>query len=268
MRARQQPLTAPRTFTGFTLIELLVVIAIIAILAGMLFPVFSQARSKARQTMCASNMSQIGKAMLMYLQDYNSQWMPYQSVRPAGLGLPQTVPWVGHDSNVGQLEKRQTLNPGILDSYLKSYDVLACPSRPGKAQSILGLNAWAPSSAVTDGGRAFWGSDPRTKREFGPFAQSLIVGGGAWPIGARDSALEAPSDTLLLWEHFKELVYCNELQSRDWYERAPEALQQSHFDWIHSGGGLTLWADGHVKRMVYSELRRPMFSVNKTIYPR
>ena len=52
-------------------IELLVVIAIIAILAAILFPVFAQAREKARQTTCLSNMNQIGKAMLMYDQDYD-----------------------------------------------------------------------------------------------------------------------------------------------------------------------------------------------------
>src|SRR5262245_11847086 len=56
---------------GFTLIELLVVIAIIAILAAILFPVFAQAREKARQTTCTSNLKQMGNAMLMYVQDYD-----------------------------------------------------------------------------------------------------------------------------------------------------------------------------------------------------
>lgn len=57
--------------TGFTLIELLVVIAIIAILAAILFPVFAQAREKARQTSCLSNLKQQGTATYMYVQDYD-----------------------------------------------------------------------------------------------------------------------------------------------------------------------------------------------------
>jgi prepilin-type N-terminal cleavage/methylation domain-containing protein/prepilin-type processing-associated H-X9-DG protein len=64
---------------AFTLIELLVVIAIISILAAILFPVFAQAREKARQTSCISNERQLGMAVLQYVQDNDEQY-------PNGLG--------------------------------------------------------------------------------------------------------------------------------------------------------------------------------------
>src|SRR5438094_51203 len=60
--------------SGFTLIELLVVIAIIAILAAILFPVFAQARARARQASCASNLSQIARAGMMYVQDNDERF--------------------------------------------------------------------------------------------------------------------------------------------------------------------------------------------------
>jgi len=95
---------------GFTLIELLVVIAIIAILAAILFPVFAQARDKARQTACLSNMKQLATAMAMYAQDYDETtillwWFP----QPDG----SAIHWV------------QRIYP-----YVKNNGVFLCPSAP------------------------------------------------------------------------------------------------------------------------------------------
>jgi prepilin-type N-terminal cleavage/methylation domain-containing protein len=75
------------TRVGFTLIELLVVIAIIAILAAILFPVFSHAREKARQTTCMSNQKQIGLGFQQYIQDYDEVFPPadYNTPTPSGI---------------------------------------------------------------------------------------------------------------------------------------------------------------------------------------
>ena len=66
------PLIVPRRFNAFTLIELLVVIAIAAVLAALLFPVFSKANDKGRQAACANSLRQLGAALQMYLDDYDS----------------------------------------------------------------------------------------------------------------------------------------------------------------------------------------------------
>jgi prepilin-type N-terminal cleavage/methylation domain-containing protein/prepilin-type processing-associated H-X9-DG protein len=75
---------------GFTLIELLVVIAILAILAAILFPVLAQAREKARQSSCLSNLHQIVKAVLMYSQDHD-EMLPLGSYLLEG--MPTAVTW-------------------------------------------------------------------------------------------------------------------------------------------------------------------------------
>src|SRR5262249_35512674 len=97
---------------GFTLIELLVVIAIIAILAAILFPVFAQAREKARSAACMSNLKQLGTAAVMYQQDYDGAFVPnfYYNGGTSAFGGP--LFW-WYD---------------LLQPYMKSDPLYTCPS--------------------------------------------------------------------------------------------------------------------------------------------
>src|SRR5688500_16330354 len=78
--------TEPRRASGFTLVELLVVIAIIAVLAGLLFPVFAKSRASARKTTALSNLKQLGAALQMYTADHDehlpSRWPIWNGYNP------------------------------------------------------------------------------------------------------------------------------------------------------------------------------------------
>jgi prepilin-type N-terminal cleavage/methylation domain-containing protein/prepilin-type processing-associated H-X9-DG protein len=112
---------------AFTLIELLVVIAIIAILAAILFPVFAQAREKARQTSCLSNMKQINTAFMMYTQDYDEN-MPLFSASFCPTARYQN-PLDPNDRPGGSTGPgRRMMWQLALFPYNKSWDIYSCPS--------------------------------------------------------------------------------------------------------------------------------------------
>jgi prepilin-type N-terminal cleavage/methylation domain-containing protein/prepilin-type processing-associated H-X9-DG protein len=133
----KQSTLSHKSSKGFTLIELLVVIAIIAILAAILFPVFAQAREKARAISCLSNMKQIGLSLLMYVQDYDEQF-------PAGSKLsypngPTNYNYV--EAGVGWA--------GQIYPYTKSAAILKCPDdSTSNVNAILGTEALYPVSYV------------------------------------------------------------------------------------------------------------------------
>jgi prepilin-type processing-associated H-X9-DG protein len=94
------------------LIELLVVIAIIAILAAILFPVFAQARERARTAVCTSNVRQIGMAVKMYIQDYDEFYPIWHAYHKK--------------SNDPHLGIEEELRP-----YTRSADLFRCPNDQG-----------------------------------------------------------------------------------------------------------------------------------------
>jgi len=145
---------------AFTLIELLVVIAIIAILAAILFPVFSQAREKARQTQCLSNTKQIGLACMMYIQDYDEVMPPGYDYRQGG----NTTVWY-----------MQLLYPYLKD--LNEGGIRTCPSaayRHAWAYAYNDLLNYRSQAAIPRPAETIMQGDTGQVPEWGGYCSSLF----------------------------------------------------------------------------------------------
>jgi len=165
----------PRARGGFTLIELLVVIAIIAILAGLLFPVFAHAREKARQTSCLSNLRQLGTAMLMYTEDNDGLFPPV-------IGRPSR-----QEKNFYLMSWMRITEP-----YTKNRGIFICPSSGNTSQDyeknedLLHNYGYAPTGRIA--------GYEKVSVITGPFGQALFEGTGGFygpPVG--DFLEDAPS---------------------------------------------------------------------------
>jgi len=228
---------------GFTLIELLVVIAIIAILAAILFPVFAQARAKARQATCTSNLKQLGNAMLMYVQDYDETFpfVPGNSPRVDASVDWGTNTWVYNDVYV------------LLQPYVKNYKVFFCPDRSRTVHDeffkTTGTNeVWGYgyhwSSGYGDHGNknSLWNRGdgcvgPETKSPVGTILPghplSMVAQPATFPIMG-DTA-DTPRQTL----H----TACYDVRTKPssgWNADMPTGGR-------HSDGNTFVFADGHVK---------------------
>ncbi len=173
-RPAPSPVFFPDKRRAFTLIELLVVIAIIAILAAILFPVFAQARDKARATACLSNSKQLATAMLMYAQDYDelmvSAWYGPQGFR-------------GPDPRIPRYKWMDAVFP-----YIKNQQVFTCPSMDTQGDQkryIYYLNRTGSQIGAT--------------RHYGSFSINIAYWGGGdaqnGPAGQSLASLALPADT-------------------------------------------------------------------------
>jgi len=249
------------TRQGFTLIELLVVIAIIAILAAILFPVFAQAREKARSASCQSNLKQIGLAAMMYGQDYDEIHLPmWTQGGPGYTGGGYRNWWMG-----------------LCQPYVKNLKLFECPSNPynwrGYAQwGGGGQGPYAACVNYADSYIRFWGGYGMNWTAFN--TQNAGGTGGCYGPGDRGdlgnwtkmARISSPAETIFVMDSNCVVVgrlpcWPNANSTAPTVGQCFDPEPTSGRGWCgcanqaamgflrHNGGGNILFDDGHVKWM-------------------
>lgn len=217
---------------AFTLIELLVVIAIIAILAAMLFPVFAQAREKARAISCVSNLKQTGAGLMMYTQDYDEMTPPNNDA-VADFNNPAVA----------------AVRPNVLGSlapYIKNNAVFGCPSAPNVTSGRPG------NQAVT------------------ALSRSSYLGNGV-VMGRSVAVIPNPADIVYLQELFdaRGMTFLRPRSAnaartdyRWWYFPRPGRVDVWNYTALHFNGGNVLFCDGHAKHLPTKYMRSSIFGLS------
>jgi prepilin-type N-terminal cleavage/methylation domain-containing protein len=272
-----------RNLRAFTLIELLVVIAIIAILAAILFPVFAQARAKARQAACLSNMKQIGTAVMMYVQDYDEIYPPSQVNIPAPAPANAVMSW-----------------PTLIYPYVKNEGIFVCPDGETSLKSVTLTQAGSTTTVaaqycgVTTANTRF--SPPAhgdgTTQGYGlvnrlSYGRNLIPTGG-WAttgftngdksgfvttgttLGVAEAAVSQPADTIHVMDAWT--TQCDQGNSirgiqqeirTDRYSNATSSkVARRHFD-----GFTAVYGDGHAKWIRWGSTKACAWSIQEDTCP-
>ena len=165
--------------SAFTLIELLVVIAIIAILAAILFPVFAQAREKARQTACLSNLKQVGLATRMYAQDYDENYVHTE----LGADVDDAHEYYWGD---------------MIQPYARNWNILTCPSAGQRITFKTGVTTYSQQWTYNYGINDIIAANCISSDD--PACRHIGV------AGQLDAAINAPASTILIADNLPSVT--------------------------------------------------------------
>ena len=234
---------------GFTLIELLVVIAIIAILAAILFPVFAQAREKARAISCLSNQKQIGLGFMMYAQDYDEVFPnnPCNGNRPSYYDLPgNTASVCVSKAPIGWADQIQP--------YIKNTQVFQCPDDSTKGSTN-------PYATGADFGADSYSGDGKNypSENYSDYAFNYLMEFQSQAKLTQPASTVVETEAQGHWNATSSFAYGYDCNDTIWVcaqwstkhdanadNNFPEGLTWSDSQ-RHSGGANYVFADGHAK---------------------